>query len=84
MFALRLEHRIGVIKRVLGFTKARYRGLAKNTQRMWVVAVSPICSSPGINCDAREGQPCPASLPPVLEPDEFSPSSLLARSSLAS
>ena len=50
----KVEHRIGVIKRVLGFTKARYRGLAKNTQRMWVVAVSPICSSPGINCDSRD------------------------------
>jgi len=25
-----------VIKRVFGFTKTRYRGLAKNTQRLWV------------------------------------------------
>jgi transposase, IS5 family len=24
------------IKRVFGFTKTRYRGLAKNTQRLWV------------------------------------------------
>ncbi len=26
----------GVIKRVFGFAKVRYRGLAKNTQRLWV------------------------------------------------
>ena len=32
----KVEHSIGVIKRVFGFTKTRYRGLAKNTQRLWV------------------------------------------------
>ena len=32
----RVEHAIGVIKRVFGFAKVRYRGLAKNTHRLWV------------------------------------------------
>lgn len=32
----KVEHPIGVIKRVFGFAKARYRGLAKNTHRLWV------------------------------------------------
>ena len=32
----KVEHPFGVIKRVFGFAKVRYRGLAKNTQRLWV------------------------------------------------
>ena len=32
----RVEHPIGVIKRVFGFVKVRYRGLAKNTHRLIV------------------------------------------------
>jgi transposase, IS5 family len=32
----KVEHSIGVIKRVFGFTKVRYRGLAKNTHRLRV------------------------------------------------
>jgi IS5 family transposase len=32
----RVEHPIGVIKRVFGFTKVCYRGLAKNTHRLVV------------------------------------------------
>jgi IS5 family transposase len=32
----RVEHPIGVIKRVFGFAKVRYRGLAKNTHRLVV------------------------------------------------
>ena len=32
----KVEHGIGVIKRVFGFTKVRYRGLAKNTQYLLV------------------------------------------------
>ncbi len=32
----KVEHPIGVLKRVFGFAKVRYRGLAKNTQRLWV------------------------------------------------
>jgi transposase, IS5 family len=34
---VRVEHPIGVIKRVFGFTKVCYRGLAKNRHR-WVIA----------------------------------------------
>ena len=32
----KVEHPIRVIKRVFGFVKVRYRGLAKNTERLWV------------------------------------------------
>jgi len=32
----RVEHAIGVIKRVFGFAKVRYRGLQKNTHRLLV------------------------------------------------
>ena len=32
----RVEHPIGVIKRVFGFTKVRYRGLRKNRHRLVV------------------------------------------------
>lgn len=32
----RVEHTIGVIKRIFGFTKVRYRGLAKNAHRFFV------------------------------------------------
>jgi IS5 family transposase len=31
-----VEHPIGVIKRVFGFTKVRYRGLRKNAHRLVV------------------------------------------------
>lgn len=34
----RVEHSIGVIKRVFGFCKVRYRGLAKNGNRLFVTA----------------------------------------------
>jgi transposase, IS5 family len=34
----RVEHAFGVIKRVFGFAKVRYRGLAKNGSRMFVTA----------------------------------------------
>jgi IS5 family transposase len=31
-----VEHAIGVIKRIFGFTKVRYRGMAKNANRLFV------------------------------------------------
>jgi transposase, IS5 family len=34
----RVEHAIGVIKRVFGFTKVRYRGLDKNANRLFVTS----------------------------------------------
>ncbi|MCB2008930.1 MAG: IS5 family transposase [Rhodoferax sp.] len=34
----RAEHAIGTIKRIFGFTKVRYRGLAKNGNRLFVAA----------------------------------------------
>jgi hypothetical protein len=39
----KVEHTIGVIKRVFGFQKVRYRGLAKSRQRLEVTRRSPIC-----------------------------------------
>jgi IS5 family transposase len=33
-----VEHVIGVIKRVFGFSKTRYRGLAKNLNRLEATA----------------------------------------------
>ena len=32
----KVEHSIGVVKRVFGFSKVRYRGLAKNANRVFV------------------------------------------------
>ena len=32
----KVEHSIGVIKRVFGFVKVRYRGLDKNAHRLFV------------------------------------------------
>ena len=32
----KVEHPFGVIKRVFGLVKVRYRGLAKNTERLWL------------------------------------------------
>ena len=34
----KVEHAIGVIKRIFGFQKVRYRGLAKNLHRLEVTA----------------------------------------------
>ena len=34
----KVEHSIGVIKRVFGFSRVRYRGLAKNAHRLFVAA----------------------------------------------
>ena len=34
----KVEHTIGVIKRVFGFQRVRYRGLAKNLHRLEVTA----------------------------------------------
>jgi hypothetical protein len=32
----KVEHSIGVIKRVFGFAKVRYRGLKKNQRNEWI------------------------------------------------
>ena len=34
----KVEHCFGVIKRVFGFTKVRYRGIRKNANRLFVTA----------------------------------------------
>ena len=55
----RVEHVIGVIKRVFGFAKVRYRGLQKNTHRLLVTCAlaNPVNKSP-----------CPISkLPPLVQ-----------------
>jgi IS5 family transposase len=35
----KVEHPFFVLKRVFGFSKVRYRGLAKNANRLFVVAL---------------------------------------------
>jgi hypothetical protein len=42
----KVEHPIGVFKRVFGFVKLCYRGLKKNAHRLFVTARWPICSWP--------------------------------------
>ena len=46
----RVEHPIGVIKRVFGFTKVCYRGLAKNRHRLEVAAALANLSCCGSTC----------------------------------
>jgi IS5 family transposase len=59
----KVEHAIGVIKRVFGFVKARYRGLAKNAHRLFAPAPWPIStwraasSSAGKRRDAAKRPP---------------------------
>jgi hypothetical protein len=56
--AAKVEHSIGAIKRVFGFTKVRYRGLDKNADRLLVIAALAICSSGGV-CPPRRWQAPP-------------------------
>jgi hypothetical protein len=46
------EHPIGVIKRVFGFGRVRYRGLKKNAHRLIVTCAWPICSWRADTCCA--------------------------------
>ena len=47
----RVEHAIGVIKRVFGFAKVRYRGLTKNTHRLLVTcALANLFMRAGTSC----------------------------------
>ena len=56
----RVEHSIGVIKRVFGFAKARYRGVNKNAHRLLVTcALANLFMAAGIYCAAR-GRRVPA------------------------
>lgn len=43
----RVEHIIGVIKRIIGLAKVRYRGIAKNGIRRFVVAALTTCTRSG-------------------------------------
>jgi IS5 family transposase len=52
-----VEHPIGVIKRVLGFAKVRYRGLKKNARRLLVTyALANLSWHAGICCAARRAR----------------------------
>ena len=61
----RVEHTIGVIKRVFGFAKVRYRGIAKNANRLFVtcalanlfIARQHLFRVPGTQC-AQKYQRC--------------------------
>lgn len=47
----KVEHAIGVIKRVIGFAKVRYRGLAKNAHRLFVAcALANLFTWRGATC----------------------------------
>jgi hypothetical protein len=52
----KVGHPFRVIKRVFGFVKVRYRGLAKNTQRLWVAGGLSNLSWFGIGCCAPDAQ----------------------------
>jgi hypothetical protein len=56
----KVEHSLGVIKRVFGFSKMRYRGLAKNPIACLSPAPWPICSSPAASCAGSRGCSAPA------------------------
>jgi len=50
----RVEHSIGIIKRVFGFAKVRYRGLTKNTHRLLVTcALANLFMAAAIYCAAN-------------------------------
>ncbi len=50
----RVEHAIGVIKRVFGSAKVHYRGVKKNTHRLLVICALVICSwHAGIYCASK-------------------------------
>jgi hypothetical protein len=51
----KVEHGIGVIKRVFSFTKVRYRGLAKKPTEPVSHVVSPICSSLDVSYCRSDG-----------------------------
>ena len=46
----KVEHPIGVVKRVFGFVKVRYRGLAKNAHRLVVTcALANLLTAPPLS-----------------------------------
>jgi IS5 family transposase len=67
----RVEHSIGVIKRVFGFAKVRYRGFNKNAHRLLVT-----CALANLFIARHDSVQSPATSPA----DEFSISFLLALS----
>jgi IS5 family transposase len=65
----RVEHSIGVIKRVFGFAKVRYRGLRKNTHRLLVTcALANLFMAPGICCAANRRSVSATTRQTVLTP----------------
>jgi hypothetical protein len=58
-----------VIKRVFGFVKVRYRGLAKNTQRLWVTC--GLTSWSGAGCCAPDTGNVPGAYQPGIKYREF-------------
>jgi hypothetical protein len=66
----KVEHPFRVIKRVFGFVKVGYRGLAKNTQRLWVTCGWPICSWSGGRCACDTGR-VPGAYQPGIKYREF-------------
>jgi len=56
----RVEHSIGVIKRVFGFAKVRYRGLKKNAHRLIVTCALANLFMARVICCAARGRRVPA------------------------
>lgn len=55
----KVEHVFGVIKRVFGFAKVRYRGLEKNAHRLFVTCALVISSWSGNACSSLKGRRVP-------------------------
>ena len=56
----KVEHSIGVIKRVFGFTKVRYRGLDKNAHRLFVTSALANLFIVGVDYSAPDTRSLPA------------------------
>jgi hypothetical protein len=65
----KVEHPFRVIKRVFGFVKVRYRGLAKNTQWLWVTC-GPT-NLLGAGCCAPDTGNVPGASQPGIKYREF-------------
>ena len=67
----RVEHAIGVVKRVFGFAKVRYRGLKKNTHRLLVTCALANRSWRAGSCWAAKGRNVSATRPATVQPPQY-------------
>src|SRR5262249_13345629 len=69
----KVEHPIGTIKRVLGFPKARYRGLRRNAHRLIVTGARANLSRRVATYCTAGGRRAPAPCQPLARPNEILP-----------